>query len=282
MSVETLFISGPRKSGKTTVARLVAEEVLKRPAHYLRMRAAPDHHTNTVAEVGPTLVPGKWASRHIVTYTAAHAFETLPDALRAVRQRERDAFICIEADADPALRHAFPYDFRIFVMSAPCDVHEVFRDPRAAAVALQQVMQDTAGFASEIFGLFDAVGLDDSVGVEHRLTEGGHDTAEERLDIGEAQIRQFLSSPLGAEIASRIQLQPDYHGLVESDVAIINTGRGGVRDALDECVERLERLLHRVRQDARRHSVLYWGDISDQHDPTRAKLLGRLKALVSL
>jgi len=286
MPLETLFISGPSMGGKTTVAQMVAKDVLDRPVHYIRMRRATDGHTNTVVAEsnGPVSDGIEWKSRHHVTYTTDRVFETLPDGLRAVRRIERRGFTIIEADGDPALRHAYPYDYRIFVMPPPPTVHAVFRDAKAAAIALQQVMQDTAAFASEIFGLFDAAGLDDSVGVQHvRPTPTrGYARPMEKLHVGESQIRQFLSSPLGAEIASRIQLQPEFYALVESDVTVINIGVGPVTTALEESVKRLEKLLARVRHDARRHSVLYWGDIVDTHDPARVKLMKRLRALFAM
>ena len=283
MPLEALFISGPPRGGKTTTARLVATDVAARPVHYLRMRRAADGYTNQVTPLEPSTgaPPGPWASVHLVTYSEDHVFETLPDALRTVRRIERNPFVILEADADACLRHAYPYDYRVFVMAPPRALPDVFRDSRAAAVALKQVMQDTAAFASEIFGIIDPTGLDDTVGVQHAWTEV-RDKPVERLEVSEAQIRHFLNSPLGAEIASRIQLQPEYCALVESDIAIINTGLGTCDDALDACVQRLEKLLSKVRQDARRHSVLYWGDIVDQQDPTYSKLVRRLRALLSL
>lgn len=286
MPVETLFINGPLGGGKSTVARVVAAEVLERPAHYLRIQTALDNHTNVVlpVEPAPGAPPSPWASEHLVKYTADRVFETVPEALRKIRRLERRAFAILEADADPALRHAFPYDYRIFVMPAPSDVHAVFRTPRAAAIALQEVMQDTAAFASEIFGLFEMESLEDSIGVEYHPPTPDRESQQEveRLEITEAQIRQFLRSPLGGEIASRIQLQPSYHAMVESDVVLINTGIGGETEALTECLTRIEKLLARVRHDTRRHSVLYWGDISSRDDPTYSKLLRRLKALFAL
>ena len=151
MPIETLFINGPRHGGKSTIARMIAEHVLTSPGHYLRMCLAKDEHTNAVVALDPSRhakVGDGWASMHAVAYTADRVFETLPDGLRTVRELDRRGFAVIEADADPALRHAYPYDYRVFVMPAPQDLHAVFRTPEAAAEALQQVMQDTSAFAS--------------------------------------------------------------------------------------------------------------------------------------
>jgi hypothetical protein len=287
MSVETLLINGPAGAGKTRMAQLVTEEVLERPVHYLRMRAATDGHSNTVRKCRPAKLASAtgngWKSVHEVTYTQDRVFETLPDGLRAVRRLDRHGFIIVEADTEPSLRHAYPYDYRVFVMPAPTDAYTVFREPEAATMALQQVMQDTASFASEIFGLFDIAGLDDSLGVVHHSPMPNSRQTEqvEQLDIAEAQLRQFLNSPLGAEIASRIQLQPAYHALVEADVVVVNTGVDEAGDCLDECVNRIESLLARIRHDARRHSVLYWGNISDANEPSYKKLLVRLRTLLT-
>jgi len=286
MAVQSLLISGLGHSGKSTLARFIGDQVLERAAHYLRLLPAPDTHTNAVLgyELSRDDVIGDfWASAHRVSYTLDRLFETIPEGLRAVRRLERNGFVVIEADADPALRHAYPYDYRIFIMTAPPDVYSVFRTPDAAAAALHQVLQDTAAFASEIFGLFEDDLFEDSSGVEHFRPVQEYLGAPriERLNIAEAQIRHFLSSPLGAEIASRIQLQPEYHALVEADVVVVNAKRlnRDRREVLDECISRLQKLLSRVRQDARRQSVLYWGDIREG-DAARAKLTRRLKSLL--
>ncbi len=289
MPLVTLLINGPLGGGKTTVARLIAERVLKRPVHLLRLKAAHDGYTNAVlrqeATAGDPQVNG-WASVHQASYTPDRVFETIPEALRAVRELERRGFTIVEAEGDPVIRHAYPWDYRAFVMASPQQVSEVFREPQAAAIALQQVMQDTAAFASEIFGLFDGDGLDDSAGVRHRKkrTPGRRAAgtgAVEHLDIGESQIRQFLRSPIGVEIASRIQLQPEYHPLVEADVVVINAGLGGPPGVLEECIGRIEKLLSRIRHDARRQSVLYWGNVTDARDPAYHQLVKRFRTLLS-
>ena len=285
MSLRTLLINGPSGGGKSTVARLILQEVLNQPVHLVRLRPARDGHTNAVEQAECLEDDPGWASRHCVTYTAERVFETLPEAVRAARQCNPNGLAIIEADGDPAIRHAYPYDYRLFVMPPPAQIHEVFRVPKDAAVALQEVMQDTAAFASEIFGLFDAKALDDSVGVRHsKVTipglRPGMPRRFERLDIAETQLRHFLGSPIGAEIAARIQLQPEYHALVEADMVLINTGLGGCKEATRECIHRAEKLLSRIRHDARRHSVLYWGDLASPDDPARGKLIRRLRNLL--
>lgn len=286
MPIETLLINGPARSGKSDLSRLIVAHALDRPAHYLRMKPARDGHTNELLPLNAADLAGigdDWCTAHVVHYTPERVFEILPEALRTVRDGSPDLFAIIEADGDPALRHAYPYDYRVFVMAPPVDLYTVFRASHEAAKALKQVMEDTAAFASEIFGLFQGDGLDDSAGIIHHFPQRSHPSgpAIEVLDIHEPQLRQFLRSPIGVEIASRIQLQPDYHSIVEADVAVINTGLGATGDVVKECVKRIEKLLARVRHDARRYSVLYWGDIIDKHDPAHHQLLRRLRTLLT-
>lgn len=321
MTPPTLLINGPSVPGKSRVARLLADHVLDRPAHLLRLHHSPDEYTNAVVPMDaeslesgatgpasacpassylgapPSRPPASaasppphgngWASVHDVAYTPERVFETVPEALQRAHECDRDGFIILEADNGPAIRHAYPYDYRVFVMDRPSHACEVFRDPKAAAQALQQVMQDTASFASEIFGLFDDDSLEDSAGVHHRKPPPRHagqvDLEQlETLEVEETQVRQFMGSPLGAEIASRIQLQPTFHPLVEADVALIVTQSDRSCPILNHCVDRLQNLLSRIRHEARQHSLLYWGDLdSDGCEQAYQQLMDRLKRLLN-
>jgi len=217
-----------------------------------------------------------------VEYTSDRCFEIIAEVLRNLSPTGSSLLVVLEADGDPCLRYAYPYDRRIFVMPAPGDVYDVFRTPEQAAIALKKVMEDTASFAAEIFGLFDEDALGDDVGVEH--VRGGsmwswEQAAEEILQVDETQLRNFLDSPIGVEIASRIQLQPEYHGLVESDVILVNTGVGTTGAAVDEVIRRLEVLLSRIRGRLPSDALLFCCDPCRPHDPRRIKLFEKLSLM---
>lgn len=279
-----MFISGPTLAGKSEVARFIARSVYKDDVHFLRMQPAKDGHSNAIIPLFHNVEKKSktFSSAHTAQYTPERIFETLPDGLKAIRRLDRYGFTIIEADTDPCLRYAYPYDYRVFVMPMPQHVHDVLRSPRQAAEALQTVMQDTASFATEIFGLSDASVLDENLGLSSRSqNQATGNTVLEHVEIAEQQFRQFLRSPIGAEIAARVQLQPDYHALVESDVVIINKYTQGNPEALEDCCQRLENLLGRIQHDTRRHSLLFWGDIRDTHDANRRRLLQRFKQLLT-
>jgi len=267
MGLTVTFVSGPRRSGKSTVIQAMLDEPCKRQPHYLRLAAVPGDKRPPPADVKP---PGKCAVRSArwLDYDEDLIFEVLPEALTRIHKRDRNGAVLIEADADPHLRNAYPYDQRVFVMPAPRSLNEVFRTVQQAAQALRHVLDDTAAFASEIYGMLDGspVGDDD----EH----------EERPAFTVSQMRGFLNSPLGDELATRIQFQPAYHGLVESDVVLINTGVGGMSPMVNECVHRIERLLARLRGPSARKSVVFCCDPLDPKDPLRKKLFKTLKMLL--
>jgi len=50
----------------------------------------------------------------------------------------------------------------------------------------------------------------------------------------------LLNSPLGEELATRIQFKPDYHGLVESDLVLINMGHEPDRAEQGRCAGHLD------------------------------------------
>jgi hypothetical protein len=78
---------------------------------------------------------------------------------------------------------------------------------------------------------------------------------------------------LGDALASRIQFHPDYHGAIESDAVVVNTGVGGATEAVDEAVRRIEDLARRAVRDVERRSIVFCCDLCDREDPRRQKLM---------
>ncbi|UCG33166.1 MAG: hypothetical protein JSU68_00760 [Phycisphaerales bacterium] len=279
MPVTTILASGPPNSGKTQVLMAIAASLLADdPPHHVRFirdgRCAGTEVKPIPSRAGIPL-RGCWQ----VPYNADLAFEILPEAIHRIRNRVKYVTMLLEADADPSLRYAYGYTHRIFCMAAPSSISDVFRSPRQALRALQEVLDDTAAFAAEIFGLFGSELMDE---IADAVTiPMPSELARRRGELSAAQMRRFLSSPLGAEIASRIQLQPLYHSLAESDCVVINTGREGDGSVLANCVRRLGTLLNRVREGTGKERQLFICDPSDAKDPGTAKLMARLKELLS-
>ena len=90
-----------------------------------------------------------------------------------------------------------------------------------------------------------------------------------------------MNSPLGDEIATRILLQPSYHGLLESDVIIVNTAVGGRSSVVDDCVRRLKRVLAHIKGPNSPKHLMFSCDPADPEDPRRAKLFAQLCTLLS-
>jgi len=262
MGLRVTFVSGVRLCGKSAVIRSMIDRLCKRPPHYIRLvKSGGDKHPPKPTKKSPKefgVASARW-----LKYSDDDVFEVLPAALANIHREDRYGAVVIEADSDPVLRCAYSYDHRVFVMPVPSTLQEVFREPKCAAKELQRVLDDTAAFASEIFGLFEEPGVEDA------------DPPEERADLTETNMRGFLYTPLGDELATRIQLQPPYHGLVESDVIIVNTGTGKDGPQTDECLRRMQRLLDRVRGSSGKSTELFHCNPRD-HDGRDCKRLMKI------
>ncbi len=278
---KVIFVSGPRGAGKTSLIRMMAREAMVQRPHHLRVvaRCVSDRpHLQLVQKSGdPEL-----ASTRRVEYEPDRSGEIIDDAIRNLPLVGHPNIVMIEGDGDPCLRYAYPYDRRIFVMPAPGDVYDVFRTPEQAATALRKVMEDTASFATEIFGLFDEDQIEQETGFMADKPAGGWSwdrPADGPVEVDEIDLRRFLDSPIGVEIASRIQLQPEYQGLVEGDVIVLNTGVGAQNGVLDEVNRRLELLLNRIRSQAQNDGLLFCCDVVEPSDPRRARLFEKLSLM---
>ena len=276
--LNVIFISGPRGSGKSTLIQMIAPRLCARPPHYLRL-VPVDTQMPRLTLLGDLKAAGL-ASWKRLNYDADHIFEFLPECLNEIAATDSSRTVLIEADADPGLRYAFPYDHRIFVMPAPTLISDVFRRPDEAAQAMREVMNDTAAFASEIFGLFDPDAEEEESSSMLQISERGAVT-EKRVEITPVQMRRFVNSPLGGEIASRIQLQPQYHSLVESDLTIVNLAVGGNSDVVDQCVDQIQTLLARLGDGRPGSPVLFNCDLLDYADPLHKQLLAKLAKILT-
>ena len=264
MGATVTLVSGPRRSGKSTVIREMIDQCYTGAPHYVRLTRADGDKQKPLCVAAPAddcgVVSACW-----VRYDAGRVFELLPERLAAIHRRHRNSDIVIEADADPSLRYAYPYSARVFVMAAPSSTSELFRSDSRAAEALRAALDDTTTFATEMFGLCceGAVPEDDS--------------HEERPELTPSQMQRFLCSPLGRDLASRSQLHPAYHGLIESDVILLNTAVGGATPAVDEARHRIEGIVDCLRSGSTRRSCVFCCDPMDPRDPLRNRFFEALR-----
>ena len=248
------------------VVDLLIDKVFAKRPHYVRLSAVDGGKRPPLGMVPPTEQCGV-ASAQWLCYERDRVFEMLPGLLAAIHQRDRSGHVVIEADADPVLRYAYPYDEQLFVIPAPDSLESVFRSSVQAARALQDVLDDTAEFAVEMFGLAPAPSYPDD------------DSHHDRKLLTKSEIRRFLDTPLGDQLAHRIQLRPEYHGLVESDVVLVNTAAGGTPAMTDGCCRRLERLLLPFQSDGEDRRALFCCNPANPADPERAKFLDSIRSL---
>ena len=265
MGLCVIFVSGPRRSGKSAVVRTMIDRLWERKPHYIRL-VKEGGDKGRPKEPAPTPSESPIASARWLEYDADRIFEILPEALAAIHKEDRFGSVVLEADTDSELRHAYPYDHRLFVMPNPARIDEVFRNPHGAAAEFQRVLDDTQAFASEVFGLTDAQ-ADDC------------DPPEDRQALSASQIRSFLRSPLGDELATRIQLHQPYQALVESDVIVVNTRIGTSGPETAECLRRIKELLQRLRGSAEGHGELFICDPCDPNAEYSRQLLEALEPM---
>jgi hypothetical protein len=244
LGLTVTFVSGIRRSGKSALIDVMIGQFCETRPHYVRLVQSHGDKHLPKQPARPTRDLGV-ASARWIEYDNERTFEVMQETLTAIHRRDRYGMVLIEADADPVLRHAYPYDHRVFVMPVPQEMGTVFREPAEAAEEMRRVLDDTTMFASEFFGLLAENSCDDA------------DPSEERPDLSATQMRGFLYSPLGDELATRMLLHPRYNGLIESDVIVVNTAAIEATPATKPCLDRLARLLERMRGTCNRGGELF-------------------------
>lgn len=280
MSLCIAHICGPKGSGKTTLAELLAAYLGSRDLFHLELVHGPDAPPDPVR-----LTPaarGALLTRRCA-YEPDRLFEQLPIFLQSVRRERRWATVLLESDSDPCHRQAHDFAVRLFVAPAPVGEQDVFRPDDAAARALNEVMNDSAAFAAEVYGLPPVPELDELDPVAppapFDLAPAGEHVGD-RDPLSRSQFGRLLDSDLGMEIAARVQFQPEYQLMLESDVVIINTGCGGAGDVIDTVARRIEELQLCIRRPAGREPLLAVCDLADGEDPMRRSALDRAAELV--
>lgn len=275
-----ILIVGPRGSGKRAFANCVALRLaVENPPKVLRLHRRPGTADSDVKRAGLGEACGELET-WIVDYCPERVFEDLSVALKAVRGRQKQCTTFVLAEPDASLRYAYEYAARVFLVPPTLTMESVFRPSNEAAVALQEVMQDTAAFASEIFGLFEhgLLGAEDAA--TKTIVLGRDRGLEQHVSLRPDDVRQFLASPLGVEIASRIQLQPQYHGLAESDLIILNAGDSADTPEADKTLRSLEMFLARIGEATARPRPVYSCDLLDHDDPIMPAVISALKPLL--
>ncbi|GJM26297.1 MAG: hypothetical protein DHS20C16_27120 [Phycisphaerae bacterium] len=262
MGLTVSLVIGPRHAGKSLLVQIIKDEVCKSQPHLLRLIPS-DRETHSSDAPAPCQIANDGSCKQVI-YDPERVFETLPEILTRIHAQDRYGCVIIEGDADPNLLQAYPYDFEIFIMPAPECETDIFRSKDQVKKAFEAAMNDTAAFTSEIFGV---EGVDDSWSGERKAS---------RPDMSETQMIRLLDSPLGQELASRIQCRPDYHGLIDSNAIVVNTGIGATSGAADAVVARLEKLINENSPSKNNRSI-YCCDVLDPHDPRRKKLLAHLE-----
>lgn len=200
-------------------------------------------------------------------------FEEVSEVLKAVAAADENAMIFVETDALPCFRHAYPYHAKVFLMTTPVSLGNIFRTPTETAGAIDKAMNDTAEFAAQIFG----------------LEQSSHDSAvlpavdpgERKAYFGSAQsVEEFLASDVGTEITSRMQLQPEYHSIIESDVVLLNEALGRNGDLTEQCAQRIETLLENLRLRLDRQPWFAVCDPADERDSLAQRALQKIEALL--
>jgi len=263
MGLTVSLVTGPRHAGKSTLVQIIKDEVCASQPHHVRLIQENEEQNEHLHLVRTPSQAADLFNEEIV-YDPIRVFESLPEILTRIHARDRYGCVIIEADTDPNLLQAYPYDFGMFVMPAPESEEDVFRSSGEAKRAFELAMNDTAEFASEFFGMCEG---DDS-------WTGGR--KKSKSDMSDEQMIHLLQSPLGKELASRIQCRPEYHAMADSNIVIVNTGVGGTSGVVDNVVARLEKLAT-SGGGSTRGPIVYCCDLMDPADPRRKKLLDHLR-----
>jgi len=270
MSATILHISGPAACGKTTLARIFATRAGESKPFLLRLdvrKERPMQPLRLSVQMDQMADCARRAVRSDLV------FEEVSQAIGEIAPPDAQPTIIVETGAEPCFRHAYPYDVKVFILAVPDELGTVFRNPTETALAIDRAMDDTSEFAAELFGL------------DRDFHDSGNlpavDVAQDsRVGAGLVQSpEEFLRSDVGAEIASRMQLQPAYHAIIDSDVILLNLAAGKNGELAALCARQIDFLLEPLR---RRLGRQYWFAACNltAADPQTRRALETVEALL--
>jgi len=263
-----LHISGPPASGKTTLAELLAAMTPGTKPDYIRFDLGSDTAPRTLR------IAGSLPDMAGITHQTVHSelvFEKIADAIKTIAENQAGDTIFVETNAQPCFRHAYPYHVKVFVMLPPPTLGVIFRSESETAEAIQRAMGDTAEFASELFGM-GAGPQDSTILPTAKLPDAKAQPAQ--------SIEEFLNSDVGTEIAARMQLQPEYHAIMDSDVILLNVGLCHDEAVTARCAKRIDALLETLRQRLGRQNWFIVCNPFDGDDPRCRRGLEKIEALL--
>lgn len=268
MSTIILHLSGPTGAGKSDFARLLATCIPADRFYHVRFDIhSGEAPTNLRFVSGDT---GRAANLHCYIKPDT-VFESFSDILPTIADPRESALVIVETGCHPCFRHAYPYDAKVFLMPPPSTISEVFRSPDETAGAVERAMHDTAEFAAELFGL-ERVGPQDSAWFPT------FEAADLQEDLS---IEDFLHTPVGIEISSRLQLRPAYQGIVDSDVVYLNNAVKVMMTCAEECAARIEQLLEPLRRQLDRRTWFAACDPTDRNDEMADRGIRRIGELLA-
>lgn len=251
-TMKVSLINGPAGGGKSTVLCTLLENMTKIEPHYLRVTRAGSRNRPPLrlisANGGTGLSSARW-----LNYTNERIFELLPETIG--KTDDDDAHLFIEADSDPLLRAAYPYDHRIFIMPPPTSQHQIMRSQAQVALAIREMLDDSAVFTSEMFGVSEA---------EMEPKDESHD---QREDLSESGVRTFLTTPLGHEVMARVSFQQDYQWILESHAVLVNTGISQLTGVAEAVLHRMMQVINHLPGDSTEKPKVFCCDPCEMGDP---------------